>query len=465
MNRSWRNNTVTSVALFLETCALYLVFLGVAALLNLPDVVLSFWLVLFALTASFLLMSYVLSVNVNPRIRGLMGVGVGIPLILVLAKINTGLAVVPVDTFISGPLDSAVTFVGTMIFLIVIWWRGTSVAQEDVSLDSVRAAFLWGLGVLFVTALVDSLVDETVVNGFLVIGFFAVGLLGLSLARFSSETGETHNMSREWMMPIVVSVAAVVVLGLIISALGLGGLDDVTRGFVKYGGEAGFWILRPLFLLMGLFAGVIVSLVNWISGMVGGGDFTALVNAQADLDEFHQRLREQAEEKEASTTLITTLKWTALAVVSLVVGWVVFKLFRARRYAGQEGDVEETRESLFTWKRANDDVAGMFAAWWKRMFPVQEKAFGEGKEPSTPREFYHGFLGLASRLGRPRRDWETPNEHQRGIWGLLPTDPVFRIVQRFQRSHYGNNDSDDANIEGLREDWKKLTDFAEQEDL
>ncbi|MBC8281966.1 MAG: DUF4129 domain-containing protein [Chloroflexi bacterium] len=465
MNRSWRNNAVTSVALFLETCSLFLVFRAVAALLNLPDVGLSFWLVLLALTASFMLMTYILSVNVKPQIRGLMGLGVGIPAILVLASVNTGLSIVPLDTLLSGPLDSAVTFVGTVIFLIVIWWRGTSISSEDVSLDSVRAAFLWGLGVLFGTALVDSLVDERVVNGFLVIGFFAVGLLGLSLARFSSETGETHNMSREWVMPILVSVAAVVVLGLLISGLGLGGLDDVTRGFVKYGGDAGFWILRPLFLLLGLFAGVIVSFVNWISSMVGGGDFTALINAQADLDEFHQRLREQAEEKETSTALITILKWTALGIAITVAGWVIYKLFRSRRFMSEEVDVEETRESLFTWKRANDDVAGMFAAWWKRMFPVQEKGFGSGKEPETPREFYHGFLGLASRLGRPRHDWETPNEHQRGIWGLLPTDPVFRIVQRFQRFHYGNTDSDESEIGDLQKDWKELNDFADQEDL
>jgi len=35
-------------------------------------------------------------------------------------------------------------------------------------------------------------------------------------------------MSREWLMPIIVSVGAVVALGLVISAFGLGGLDDVT---------------------------------------------------------------------------------------------------------------------------------------------------------------------------------------------------------------------------------------------
>ena len=465
MNSSWRNNAVTSVALFLETCALYLVFMAIAALLDLPEVILSFWLVLMALLASFLLMTYILSVNVNPKIRGLIGLGIGIPGILVMVHLNTGLGIVPLDTFITGSIESIVNFVGTIVFLMVVWWRGTTVAREDVSLDSVRAAFLWGLGVLFGAALVDSMVDEAVVNGFLVIGFFAVGLMGLSLVRFSSESGETHNMSREWLMPIVVSIGGVVVFGLIISALGLGGLDDVTRGVVKYGGEAGFWILQPFFFAMGFCAGLVVLFVNWISGMVGGGDFTALANAQAELDEFHQRLRERAEEKEASTALMTTLKWMALGIATTIAGFVVYKLFRSRRYMSQETDVEEIRESLFTWKRANDDVAGMFAAWWKRMFPVKEKGFGEGKDLTTPREFYHGFLGMASRMGRPRRDWETPNEHQRGLWGLLPTDPVYRIVQRFQRSHYGQRDTDDAGIEDLREDWKELTEFMDQEDL
>jgi hypothetical protein len=334
-----------------------------------------------------------------------------------------------------------------------------------MSLDAVRSAFLWGLGVLFGAALVDSMVDERVVNGFLVIGFFAVGLLGLSLARFSSESGETHTMSREWLMPIVVSIGAVVVLGLVISAIGLGGLDDVTKETLKFGGSAEFWILRPVLLLMGLFAGMIVGFVNWLSSIVGTGDFTALIEAQNRLNEFHEGLREQSEQKEASTALVTMAKWLALGVATAIAGYIVYRLFRSRRFTGEIEDVEETRESLFSWRRANDDVSGMFSDWWKKMFPFKEKDMDGGKDPATPREFYHGFLGLASRLGRPRRDWETPNEHQRGIWGLLPTDPVFRIVQRFQRSHYGRTGSDDAGVEDLRKDWQEIQEFVDQEEL
>jgi hypothetical protein len=465
MDRSWRNNSVTAVALFLEGCALYLIFATVAAVIGQPRIGLPFWLVLLALAWSYLLMSYILSVEVNPRIRGLLGLATGIPSLLVLANLNTGSGYVPVGTLMSGDVESIVAIVGSLAFLVTVWWRGGGVAKEDVTLDAVRSAFIWGLGVLFVTALLDSMVEARVVSGFLVVGFFAVGLLGLSVARFSSESGETHVMAREWVMPILVSVGAVVVLGLVISAIGLGGLDDVTRSTLRIGGTAGFWVLRPVLLLMGLVAAGLVELGNWLSGVFGGGDLEGLRNAQARLDEFHEALREQVDEDESSNPLFTTLKWIALAAAVSIAGWIIYRLFRSRRFKSREGDVEETRESQFTWGRANDDLTGMLAAWWKKMFPVQERGSDGGKEPATPREYYHGFLGLAARLGRPRRDWETPNEHQRGLWGLLPSDPVYRIVQRFQRSHYGRDKRDDTGLEGLREDWTELNDFVEREDL
>lgn len=465
MSRLSRNNSVTAVALFLEGCALYLVFITAAALIDQPGIILPFWLVLLALAWSFVLMSYILSANVNPRIRGLVGLAIGIPSLLILAHMNTGSGYVPFGTLISGDVDSIVPIVGTLVFLIAVWWRGAGVAKQEITLEAVRSAFLWGLVVLFATALLDSMVEERLVSGFLVVGFFAVGLLGLSLARFSSESGDTHVMSREWVMPIVVSVAAVLLFGLVISAIGLGGLDDVTRETLSFGGKAGSWVLRPIFVLTGLIVSLIVGFANWISGMFGGGDLSVLMNLEGEIEEFHREIREDNQDKETSTVLFTAMKWCAFVIAASAAGWLLYRLFRSRRFMGREDDVEETRESLFTWSRANDDLSGMLAAWWNKMFPVQERGSGGAKEPVTPREFYHGLLGLAARLGRPRRDWETPNEHQRRLWGLLPADPVYRIVQRFQRSHYGRYEQDDTVIDSLREDWTQITEFVDREEL
>ena len=73
-------------------------------------------------------------------------------------------------------------------------------------LDTVRASFQWGLMVLFAAVLIDTVTEADLVNGFLVIGYFGVGLVGMALARFSSEAGDSQIMSFEWWMPITVSV-------------------------------------------------------------------------------------------------------------------------------------------------------------------------------------------------------------------------------------------------------------------
>ena len=66
MSRLSRNNSVTAVALFLESCALYLVFVALGAVFNQPGIVMPFWLVILALVSSYVLMSYILTVNVTP---------------------------------------------------------------------------------------------------------------------------------------------------------------------------------------------------------------------------------------------------------------------------------------------------------------------------------------------------------------------------------------------------------------
>jgi len=168
---------------------------------------------------------------------------------------------------------------------------------------------------------------------------------------------------------------------------------------------------------MGLFARLVVGFVNWLSSIVGTGDFTALIKAQDRLNEFHEGFREQSEEKESSTALVTMAKWLALGVATAIAGFVVYRLFRSRRFMGQEDDVEETRESLFSWQRANDDVSGMFAVWWKNMFPVKEKGLG------------------AARI-QPR-----PGSSTTGSWvwqSIGPTLPGLANAQRASEKHLGS---------------------------
>ena len=181
-------------------------------------------------------------------------------------------------------------FVGTLIFLLITWWRGVELSREDVTLDAVRSAFQIGMIVLLAAALVDAAVEDRIVSGFFVVGFFAVGLMGMALARFSSETGEDREMPKQWIWPIAACVAAVLVLGLVISGLGVGGLDDVTRAVVNLVGSLGYRLLEPVLLVIGFLAGALVSVGNWLSSVLGGGSLEGLMDAQRRLDEFHESL-------------------------------------------------------------------------------------------------------------------------------------------------------------------------------
>ena len=462
MSQVWRTSSVTAAAIFLETCSLYLVFATISAVVQTPTAKLPFWLVLLAFVWGFALSSRLLTLNVTPRLRGLVGLGLGIPSLLVMAALNTGEGLLPVGALASGDLGIVVGFVVSVIFLIAVWWRAVEVSREEVTLESLRSTFIIGLIVLFVAVLTDSLHPDGIVSGFLVVAFFAVGLTGLAMARFSFESGSPLDISTDWLWPIVASVVVVLVLGLLISGAGVGGLDAVTREVTRTIGNAGFWILQPLLLLLGVLASALVTVGNWVAGFFNGSDLEGLMRAQQDLADFHAGLQEQAKDAKPPTTLFAVLKWSASGVGLVLVTWLLYRFFRARRLLGRPVGVEETRESSFSWKQVNDDLSGVWGNWWSSLFPAGGPARRRG-DPADPRQFYHSLLALSERLGEPRKEWQTPREHQWALVGLLPAEPVARIIDRFQAYHYGHAALEPGELDRLRLDWQALNDFLNEQ--
>ena len=81
-------------------------------------------------------------------------------------------------------------------------------------------------------------------------------------------------------------------------------------------------------------------------------------------------------------------------------------------------------------------------------------------EPQNPREVYLRFLKLADQLGHPRRDWETPREHQKQLSSALPFGPVDRIVSDFQLERYGRSPAQPGEMERLLRDWEALNQYV-----
>jgi hypothetical protein len=301
--------------------------------------------------------------------------------------------------------------------------------------------------------------SEAIVSGFLVMVFFGIGLLGLSMARFASESGEAQVMPMEWLIAIGVAVGGVLFLGLVLSLLGLGGLDDVTRTIFGFAGKIGLWILKPIALGIGLIAAGMVALINWLAGIFGGGDLSSLEEAQQQIQQFHESL-EKLEQGGPPVLLIAVLKWLAFLSATAIVGWILFRLFRFRRYFRSSSEVEETRESLFSWDRANRDLASMIGGWWNNLV---QAAGGDGRRrltPRDPRELYHSFLLLAEAIGRPKPVEQTPKEHQNFLGRALPPEPVANIVDGFQEEYYGGGGAADEQMGGLIQDWTNLQQFV-----
>ncbi|MCI0782002.1 MAG: hypothetical protein J4N93_11965, partial [Chloroflexi bacterium] len=352
MTQFWRGSLVTTAGLFLESCAFYLIIKLLSTVLNQSAAALPFWLVLLGLIWSYLLSFYVQTLRFSPNLRGFAGVSISLLSVLILSHLHTGMGIIPVGSFLGAGLDTVFRQVLVFAFLVLLWWRGSTIAHDETTLDTMRSSFQWGMVVLFVAVLMDSLSDARIINGYLIVGFFGVGLAGLSLARFASEASDAQEMSLDWWVPIGVSVGAVLLLGLLISAVGLGGLDDVTRLFLKMALTIGFWVIKPLLLALGFVAGLLVALGNWLSSMFGGGDLSGLERAQEQIRQFHESMQAEAGDGGPPSLLVALLKWLGFLAATGVAIWILYRVFRFRRLLRVPGEVEETRESLFSWKRA-----------------------------------------------------------------------------------------------------------------
>ncbi len=465
MSQFWRTSAVTGVGLFLETCALFFAISVAAAAIRLPEAGLPIWLVCMALLSSYFLSVWVQSLPYSRSLRGVIGLAVSIVFLLVLSYLHAGPGPGSLNDLIDGDARTIAALTIGILFYICLWWRGATIAYDEISLESLRGSFRWGLVALLVAVVTSAASSGYDLSPYLAVGFFAVGLAGLSLARFSWEVSETQEMGTSWWLPIGVSVGGVILLALLIGALGMGGLDDFTGNAARSIVDVAYLVLEPIFLAMGALASLLVSLAHWIASWFGVGDLSGLEQAQFQISEFQgQVVEERGNDDGPPSIWLGALKWLALALLFGVAGWILYRVFRFRRNLRSPGLVEETRESLFSWSRANRDLSDLLAGWWNNFSPVVGRRAAKATDPTNPREFYHRFLEVAETMGRPRWDWETPKQHQSAIRALLPREPVARIIDAFQTSHYGQSETDQRELAILRQNWAAINEFvADQE--
>ena len=447
-----RGAFVTCVTLFLEGFAIYLIGRLLSNAIRLPEAGIPLGIAMVAIAWSFILSWYVQNIRFSLNLRGIFGLLVSALSLLVLAGVSMGAGWFPIGLVFSGDLNAVASLALAAALLLLLWWRGTATARDDVTLDVIRNAFVRGVIIVLVAAAADPLMPADIIRLPVLILYFAVGLGGLALSRFAIDSGVSQ-ISRRWLMAIVVSIGAVLLLSLILGAIGVGGLDQLAKAVVRGIGFLGLWTLRPILLLLGLLAAGLVAVGNWISGFFGGGDLSGLELARLQIEEFHESLRE-VEGDGPPNVILTVIKWLAFLLAVSLVGWVLFRMFRRRRLAGNDYADAETRESTFTLQAAGQDMADTLASWFNWATNLSRRR----PPPTNPREVYHRMLEIARAVGFARRSWQTPQEHRQEANQALPDPPVARIVDEFQRYHYGPQPSnpDPDTMRSLTEDLDDL---------
>lgn len=390
-----------------------------------------------------------------------------------IALVVSAALAAPLLYVISGALDPASprglgpALIPALVVLLYAWARGTVLAREDMTFDTIYAAFRQGLIVLFVALVLavnsgGETAQRLVADGWgRVVLFFLAGLCALSLARVEEERrrgvapGEAPPVRGEWVLTLLGVALAVGLFGVLLSyfvspaaaALALAPLGRLEDLLV--------WALTPLFLLLSLLIDPLIALLRPLfqhRRQINTGP-TGTTPSNTTLYHFFTH---------AQTAAIGR---ALLLVVGLIVACaVLWYAFYYRQRGASEADGDEERESLWSWALF---VAGLRAALrrlWARLFgrpgtpaPAANPLVEATSTPSI-RAVYRRLLARMSALGLPRRRDETPHEYLARLRVTVPEGErdAALLTGLYTHARYGPEAPRPDEVAAAGEMWTRL---------
>ena len=163
-------------------------------------------------------------------------------------------------------------------------------ARDEIALEGVRNVFQVGVLLITVTILINTFTVWTVSSAIYILMFFTVGLIGLSLARFAGQPSNYQVSLKAWLVPICISVAIVILVGMIMGGLGISGLDQSLKTLLQVFGNVAEWILKPLLYVLGFIASALIIFGTWLSDLFGGGNLDGLEFALEHTQNLYEHL-------------------------------------------------------------------------------------------------------------------------------------------------------------------------------
>jgi hypothetical protein len=298
-----------------------------------------------------------------------------------------------------------------------------------------------------------------------VIAFFFFGLIAIAICHLYLMRGtmprEEAALTSVWRwMPIMLGVTGgVVLVGFgIASALSPEFFDSVGRGANAVFGFLGK-VFDILIIPLNYIAEGIMWILRWLINLMrGGGQGLSQVTGNISMPNLPE-----VKLKEFSPAWTTAIRWTVIAIVIAAVVFILAKAvsrFRARR---SHEDIEEIRESLFSWKGLRDDLKLLFNMMGQR-FKRKGPAAGQYRfdENATGqldiREIYRHLQWEAAKSGIPRRRHETPDEYAGRLRRYVPDSsvPVDDITGMYKQVRYGESTVPEGHVNNANSLWQTL---------
>jgi hypothetical protein len=350
---------------------------------------------------------------------------------------------------------------------LYLWFRGISLAQRDIGVDSVGFSFRAGIAAFFWLFLVQIAVPSPRYPSLAVI-YFLVGLLAVGLSRIEgvshSRIGVRSPFDISWMGILLGSVS------------GLLGMSAVVAWLVSWRNLVLIaQILRPATALLGKLMSPLATALAWLLQQLldllirfFSGLFSRLGGEQGPLPEIAVRLDgyQQAQQTERIASLILqVLKWGLLALVLITVTALIALSVDRLRHARDE----DAAEQRATWdsQRPESRADGSASGWQRLWDALQEQLArlrGDDYSLISVRRIYASLQHLAAAAGYPRPEAVTPYEYMTTLTrGFRESEAEVRLItEAYVRTHYGQRSFSPEYVQEVRDAWMTIRARQEQ---
>jgi hypothetical protein len=338
-----------------------------------------------------------------------------------------------------------------LLLTAVMWWLGRRLSRSNITFGATVSEFQFGLVMLVIVFFIASQFDTGLGNPVpLALLFFLFALVGISVAHALEGTSWLAGLYKgRWSGLLLLSIGAVIVLGLIVSAIFTPDVLNAIWSAIK-------WVWAIIW-------GIILKIMDFLMSLLPG--------SEPKLDEIPPMptMPPAAPEEAARWSMPDWLR-NGLRIfwIAIMLGVVIFALWRIssdifrwlrRKQAGRGGAEFEPLRGAF-----RNDLLGLIKriiARIKKLFRPGVRTAPERAEIATVLQIYHRFLRWAAAGGHSRQVSQTPYEFGYSLAGLMPeaVADINLVTQEYVKARYGAWVSSPDELNDLNRAWDRVKHF------